>query len=411
MKRRLTAWVVLLALVMSLWPLMAWAESPAIYDEVGMLSDSERASLESFAQRMEKETGVKVRFAFVEGEEELDDYPQQALGDDTLEAWRADGVSYLCMVVNDQYINVVGYGDGGMDDDALDELMYAYIDAETYYYGVENYLWLADEMLGGTTAATWVAESAEEETATPVIPEEHPGVYFVDEAGLLSDEDGSRLNSKLEEISDRQGMDVVVVTVETLGGQSSMEAADDYYDYNGFGQGPDRDGILLLVCPEERDYWMSTTGYGVTAFTDAGLEYIGDKLKAHLKDDDYKAGFDEFAKQADLFITQAHTDRPYDHSNLPKGPLSFLWIPFSLALGAVIGRVRVNSMRKKLKTIQSEDSASNYQKDGSLHVDKQRDIFLYSNVVSHYNPPKSDSGSSTHTSSSGTTHGGGGGKY
>ncbi len=43
---------------------------------------------------------------------------------------------------------------------------------------------------------------------------------------------------------------------------SVMEAADDFYDYNGYGQGPDRDGLILYVCMDTRDIWISTLRCG-----------------------------------------------------------------------------------------------------------------------------------------------------
>ncbi len=85
----------------------------------------------------------------------------------------------------------------------------------------------------------------------------------VDDADLLTDIEEIVLLDKLGEISSRQGMDVVVVTTDSLGGKSPMAFADDYYDYNGYAE----DGILLLISMEERDCWISTAGYGIVAFT------------------------------------------------------------------------------------------------------------------------------------------------
>ena len=53
-------------------------------------------------------------------------------------------------------------------------------------------------------------------------------------------------------------------------------------------------------------------------------------------------------------------------------------------------------------------------KDGSLHINRSRDIFLY-HQVTRTAKPKEESfgggGSSTHTSSSGETHGGSSGSF
>lgn len=60
---------------------------------------------------------------------------------------------------------------------------------------------------------------------------------LVDEADLLSDAEEKDLLSKLDEISERQKCDLVIVTVKDLGGKTPEAFADDYFDYNGYGQG------------------------------------------------------------------------------------------------------------------------------------------------------------------------------
>lgn len=51
---------------------------------------------------------------------------------------------------------------------------------------------------------------------------------LVDDAGLLSDSEEVDLLEELDEISERQQVDVVVVTVNSLEGSSAMEYADDF---------------------------------------------------------------------------------------------------------------------------------------------------------------------------------------
>lgn len=135
---------------------------------------------------------------------------------------------------------------------------------------------------------------------------------LVDNADLLSAGEESALLAKLNEISERQQADIVVVTVDTLDGKTPMDYADDFYDYNGYGFGADKDGVLLLVSMEDRDWWMTTTGYGITAITDAGIEYISEKFLSYLSDGDYADAFTTYAELCDEFFTQAKSGRPYD---------------------------------------------------------------------------------------------------
>ena len=158
---------------------------------------------------------------------------------------------------------------------------------------------------------------------------------------------------------------------------------------------------------------ISTCGYGITAFTDAGIEYIGKQIKGELSDGNFAGAFDKFADLCDDFITQARTGEPYDVKNLPKEPLSLIWIPIAIVVGFVLSLIIVGRMKAKLKTVRFQAAASNYIKDNSLNINERRDLFLYNTVTRTAKPKNDDSGggSSTHTSSSGTTHGGGGGKF
>lgn len=235
----------------------------------------------------------------------------------------------------------------------------------------------------------------------------------VDDADLLSDSEETALREKLEEIRVRQKMDIVIVTAKTLSGATPADYADDTYDHNGYGYGNDRDGLLLLISMEDRDWYISTTGYGITAFTDAGIQYIGNKIKEHLSDGDYAAAFDTFAELCDDFITKARTEKPYDSGNMPKEPMKPGWILVAVIAGFILSFITVGAMKGKLKTVRFQPAANSYMKAGSMNITESRDMFLYNTVTRTARPKDSDSGggSSTHTSSSGSTHGGGGGKF
>ena len=236
---------------------------------------------------------------------------------------------------------------------------------------------------------------------------------LADFADLLDDGQEEELEAKLDQVSEDYGCDVVVVTEETLDGAVPQDYADDFYDYNGYGYGKDDDGILLLISMEDRDWALSTHGYGITAFTDAGCDYIAEQFKSSLSDGEYEKAFEIYIDQCDAFVTQAREDRPYDNSNLPKKPLGMIWIPVALVLGFICAFSIVGGMKRQLKTVARKTTAGNYQKKGSLKVTESRDLFLYEDVTRTAKPKSSDgdSGSSTHTSSSGETHGGSSGKF
>ena len=239
-----------------------------------------------------------------------------------------------------------------------------------------------------------------------------------DSAGVLTEDEDNELEDALEELSLRQNFDVVIATIESLESvdYDSMEAyADDLYDFCQFGYGADRDGVLLLVSVGDRKWHISTCGYGITAFTDAGIQYLGEQMTPDMADGDYAAAFRTFVQWSDDYITAARAGHPYDVKNLPREPLSLMYLFLAVGIGLVLAWVIVHVMKGQLRSVAFQENAASYVREGSMKLTNSRELFLYRDVqrTEHVEEKDSDSsgGSSTHTSSSGTTHGGGGGSF
>ena len=239
-----------------------------------------------------------------------------------------------------------------------------------------------------------------------------------DGAQLLTEDEDNELEASLEELSVRQRFDVVIATIDSLDGEgytSMEEYADDLYDYCQFGYGANRDGVLLLISKGDRKWHISTCGYGITAFTDAGIQYLGQQMTPDMADGDYAAAFRTFIRWTDAYVTAAREGHPYDVNNMPHEPLSILYLGLALVIGLVTALIVTGVMKSQLKSVAPQPDASSYVRQGSMRLTNQRDHFLYRDVHRTERPKASDSsdsgGSSTHASSSGTTHGGGGGSF
>lgn len=234
----------------------------------------------------------------------------------------------------------------------------------------------------------------------------------MDMADLLTDREETALIQTLDEISLRQNMDIVVATTANLEGFSVREYADQLYEQCHFGYGNSKDGLLLLISMEDRDWYITTCGYGITAFTDAGIDYIGEQITPDLSDGNYADAFANYASLCDEFITRAKSWNPYNKGNLPQESLSKIWIPVALIIGFVLAEIIVGFMKSQLRTVRPQAAANDYVRKGSLNITESHDRFLY-HTVTRTEKPKNNgsSGSSTHRSSSGTTHGGKGGKF
>ena len=436
MKKRFFA-LFLAVLLMMTWMLPVSADEGKIYiiDEMDVVTDyvtelNERASVLSDTY------GINVMLLMTNTTNGADTpgYAEEAykasFGD-------ADGIMLIWNYEETEwYIYKQGKCEELFSEADDDELWQAFANNEYYDECVAAYLNKAEEMLEEKIGPALESESQEimesfavientvaDNTVIPVqteqkaehqsIPEERLLPRLVDRVELLTDREESELLSKLDEISERQKMDVVVVTVDGLEGKTAMAYADDFYDYNGYGYGDSRDGILLLISMEERDWRISTCGYGITVFTDAGQEYISDKFLPYLSDGDYSEAFTKYADLCDAFITQAREDKPYDVGNLPKEKLSPLWIFVDLLIGLVIAVIIGFIKKGSLTSVKMQYAAQDYIVDNGIVLTHSSDRFVNTIVTTRKieKDDDSDGGSSTHVSSSGTTHGGSGGKF
>ena len=399
MKKRISALLLMLIFCISLSIPAFAAETNYIIDETGTLTDDELAEANEYADYLADMVGIDFIYAYTY-DEDIEAYAKQlSLGK------RQDQV---LMIENDDVWNVYlrGTPENIIDDEDMKALRDAFDNEENYDEAISAYMYAAAQLVQPDSAPSSGAEST-------VILDTRARV--VDMAELLSDSEKTALLSKLDEISERQKLDIVVLTVNTLDGKTPRDYADDFYDYNGYGFGENKDGILLLVSMEDRDWWISTTGYGITALTDAGIEYISEKFLSDLSDGDYAQAFTTYAELCDQFITQAKTGESYDTGNMPKEPFNVAWnILVAFVIGLVVAVIVTSIMKKQLKTVQLKSEANNYVKANSMILTENRDLFLYNQVSRRARPKETDNssgGSSTHTSSSGTSHGGGGGKF
>lgn len=233
---------------------------------------------------------------------------------------------------------------------------------------------------------------------------------LVDQADLLSDSEEQALLNKLNQISAKQGMDVVIVTVQDHTG-SMQDFCDDFFTDHNYAW----DGVIFMLSMEERDWHISTFGYGITAITDYGYNKLFEYVKEDLSANNYYSAFNTWADTTDEFITEAKNGTAYDTNHkADEGEKPFALVRnliISLLAGLGIGGIRASSLKGQLKTVHQQVGAAQYTKENSLNVTVDREIYLYRNVTRTEKPQNSGGGSSTHTTSSGRTAGGGGGKF
>jgi uncharacterized protein len=259
----------------------------------------------------------------------------------------------------------------------------------------------------GTAPAAWAGDAGRPDHGLPLV---------VDGADVLTPEEEARLEDRLDQVSRERAEDVVVLTVESLDYRTATEFADDYFDYGpdpedpampgrdrdaGYGWGPDRSGIILLVAVVSREWALSTRGDSIDAFTDARQARIMDQVRPLMSAGDWTGAFDEFADQA---ASVGQRD-----AHIPVGTILLV----ALIAAAIGGFVPVTIWKRQLKTVKPAVAAREHVDPASVVLAQSNDVLVsqHTSVIDTSSSSGGGGGSSTHFGSSGAMHGGSSGRF
>lgn len=251
----------------------------------------------------------------------------------------------------------------------------------------------------------------------------------VDEAHILSGDEAAALSKRLKKIGDTYKCDVIAVIVLDLDGKTAADYAEYFFEYRGYGYGAvpdengkttDGDGVLLLLSMAERDYYVATCGYAITAFTDYGIQtFLEPMFLPYFRNDDYAGGFNAFADGCDSLLRQAREGKPYDVEH----PFPWITLLLAIAAGGLIALIPVSAMKRQLTDVGKQTNADRYLEPQTFALTQNSDVLLGTNIARTVHVVQTGSGgrsggsggfhggSTTHTSSGGSTFGGHGGKF
>ncbi|WP_026459862.1 TPM domain-containing protein [Schaalia suimastitidis] len=237
----------------------------------------------------------------------------------------------------------------------------------------------------------------------------------IDEVNVLTDSEEQSLEAEIANLVSRHRQDIVILFAD-LNGKTPMARADDYFDENGYGIGEQRSGVLLLVSPSSRDWWISTSGESIPTFTDRSIEAIGNDISSSLGDEKWADACHEFLEHMDAYMQAYRGGTPLNggrlsHKDMPSVVVST--IIGALAGGVLFAKIVVRVFFvSKMKNIGRASRSEDIMAPGTFQVLAGSEQIISRSVSRTPRAISSDSsGSSTHRSSSGATHGGGGGKF
>lgn len=292
------------------------------------------------------------------------------------------------------------------------ELAYAVHDAVQPYMAPE--LWSGEDVSISADALTQavdaMASAAEDFILANCPPEgsapevtEAPGqsgggmqcVYDV--SGLLTYEQWQELEHRAQAISQscRCGVYFAIVDDYTDYGDGSVyETTYQLYHNSGLGYGLGRDGIIVLLSMEERDYAMFVYGeYGEYAFNEFGQEMLEERFLGSFGDNDWYGGITNYLNGCEEFLAKAEAGEPVSPAYWPR-------IAMTTALSCLAAGFVCYCLLRKMKTVRPGAKADAYVTAGGLQLIEQRDQFSHT-TVTRTAIRKESSGGSTHSESGG----------
>lgn len=131
---------------------------------------------------------------------------------------------------------------------------------------------------------------------------------ITDDAGLLSDEEYTQLESYAESVSETYGVGVYVITIDNYEDyyDSPYETAWQFYHEYTLGEGDDRDGIILLLSMDNRQFANFVYGPKADyAFDEHGVLELNDWYLDDFRNDDWAGGLNHFVAGCEDFLAKA----------------------------------------------------------------------------------------------------------
>lgn len=217
------------------------------------------------------------------------------------------------------------------------------------------------------------------------------GTKMYDGADILTPEEESRLEDRLDRASEKYQVEIAIATVNSVGYNTADEYIELFFDENSYGYGENGDGVLLLLAMEERDYRILCNGFAAKAITWEESNHIADAIVSSLSDGDYEDAFQEFIEECEYQIDGEINGFPFPFAKR---------LIMALVIGFVVALIVTGVMRGELKSVKRQYAASEYAKEGSLNITNSNEIFLYRTMTRHKREKESSrsSGSSRHVS-------------
>ena len=241
-----------------------------------------------------------------------------------------------------------------------------------------------------------VGETAESQTQEPTGADMN---YIFDLSDQLSYEEWAELEARASDISQRHGCGVYAAFVDDFteygGGNDVYKTTYQLYHASELGMGADRDGIIILLSMDDRDYAMFVYGdHAEYAFDRYGQKELEDAFLGYFGDNDWYGGVSHYLDTCDEYLTRAEEGKPVRKNALP------MYLIVVAASCAIAGGICL-MLKWQMKTVHKKAEANEYVAAGGLTLTKQYDRYTHTTETRRKIHDDSDSDSGTSSCSGG----------
>lgn len=220
-----------------------------------------------------------------------------------------------------------------------------------------------------------------------------------DEADLLTYDEWATLEDMTQRISEQYQCGVYIYTVEDYTDytdEGPYEAAYTIYHDLGMGEGPQRNGVILLLSMRDRKY--ATFFYGekaLYAFDDYGREALEDEFLDQLHDDQWYDAMVGFASGCEEYLSLAALGTPVR--------ASYTWVyVLVVVISLLLALIVCSVMKSRSRSVRKGTEAAAYV-SGDLNLTSRSDVYTHTTETRTKIERESSS------SDGGSDHSGGGG--
>ncbi len=222
--------------------------------------------------------------------------------------------------------------------------------------------------------------------------------YVFDTVELLSYKEWENLEALARDISKKQKCGVYFVIVDDFteyGNGDVYDVTTQIYHNYDFGYGKRRDGIIVLLSMEERDYAMFVYGdYAEYAFDKYGQEQLEAAFLSDFGNDDWYSGISHYLNTSDEYLTLA------DEENPVRRPY-FLWILVMVGGSCLVSGSICFYLLTRMRSVHKKVDANEYVNAEGLNLMQKYDRYTHTTETRTKIQKNNSSGGSTRSESGG----------